>query len=487
MMRQWILGLILFCLLGMTGGVAAAQSTPTITFSSTETVNNFPTRLTFRVNVTTDQGEIAAAKLRLRNSNFINLSSSTTVVDVPVTPGSTVNLVYEWAITTVPGTPFYYTWEITDSSGNTVRSPEELVYYDDTRYAWDILENEHLAVWWHDRAASFGEDVFDIANRAFEAQQALFGTELAFPIKIIIYNDFDEFAEWQGGLIDFIGGQAFPNIGVTTQIVEAFGSQEAWLNDVIPHEISHLYLAQVTYNPTAPVPTWLDEGVAQFNEFSSHQFELTTVERAAAAGELIPLSSLSTGFGMQNSEARSRLAYAESLSAVTYMVETFGAEGLSNLLAAYKSGQGTETAFQTAFGMSLGDFEAGWAVWLGLEPGEHVTPTPWPLPTPRPSPTLMSFATRTPTPETEAATEESAAATPSTLPLSTDTPAATQVAQSNANVIVQTPTPGSTPTRSDLETERSGGTGICSGLGLLLPLGLVALPRRKKKNDHKNR
>src|SRR5690606_9797516 len=124
---------------------------------------------TFRVTVQTDQGEITGAKLRLRNSNFINLSSGTTVVDVAITPGSSVNLEYDWAITTVPSTPFYYTWEITDSLGNTVRSPEELVYYDDTRYDWDILENEHLQVWWHDRAESFGERVYEIANEAFEA------------------------------------------------------------------------------------------------------------------------------------------------------------------------------------------------------------------------------------------------------------------------------------------------------------------------------
>lgn len=477
MMRQWLVGLILLCLFVGIGSNAAAQTAPTVTFSSTETINNFPTSLTFRVAVTTDQGEITAAKLRLRTSNFINLSSGTTVVDVAVTPGSTINLEYEWAITTVPGTPFYYTWELTDSLGNTVRSPEELVYYDDTRYDWDILENEYLAVWWHDRSTSFGEQVFDIANRAFEAQQALFGTELTFPIKIIVYNDFDEFAEWQGGLIDFIGGQAFPNIGVTTQIVEAFGSQEAWLNDVIPHEISHLYLAQVTYNPTAPVPTWLDEGVAQFNEFNDHRFTLTLVERAAANGELIPLASLHSGFGMQNSEERSRLAYAESLSAVTYLVETYGAQGLSNLLTAYKAGHATEAAFQTALGISLGEFEAGWSVWLGLEPGQHVTPTPWPLPTPRPSPTLMSFATRTPTPFAEA-TVEDAAATPT--PAHTDTPSATRIAQNNANVVVQTSTPGNTPTRSDLESSRSGSPGACSGLGFLLPLALISFRRRKR-------
>jgi hypothetical protein len=474
-MPRWLWGALFFCLSLMMMGNAAAQTTPTITFSSTETINQFPTSLTFRATVTIDPGQIIRARLRLRNSNLISIASSTTVVDVPITPGQTVNLAYTWAITTAPSTPFYYVWELTDSAGNIIRSPEALIYYHDTRYEWQILENQYLAVWWHDRPASFGDQVFEIANRAFTAQQDLFGTPLEFPIKIIIYNNFTEFAEWQGGLVEFIGGQAFPNIGVTTQIVEAFGSQTRWLNEVIPHEISHLYLAQVSYNPTARVPVWLDEGVAQYNEFTDPAPTLALVRRAAANGTLIPLSTLRDGFGMQSNEERSRLAYAQALTAVTYLIETYGTEGLADLLAAYKAGISTEDAFLLALGVTLGEFEAGWAVWLGLPPRQYVTPTPWPLPTFRPSPTLMSFATRTPTTESGIT---AATATPSPIPLAT-TPAPTALAQ--ITVVVQTPTPGSTPTRSDTSGRDSPSTGFCPGAFLLLPLLLVYRSRRNPK------
>lgn len=474
-MKRWLWCALFFGFGLMTLGSAAAQPAPIVTFSSTETINQFPTSLTFQATATIEPGEIVAAKLRLRNSNLINIASSITIVDVSITPGRTVNLAYTWNITTPPSTPFYYAWELTDAAGNLIRSPEALVSYDDTRFAWQILENEYLAVWWHDRPASFGQQVFEIANRAFTEQQALFGTALAFPIKIIVYNNFSEFAEWQGGLVEFIGGQAFPNIGVTAQIVEAFGSQTRWLNEVIPHEISHLYLAQVSYSPVAPVPVWLDEGVAQYNEFTDHTPTLALVRRAAADGTLIPLSTLRDGFGMQSNEARSRLAYAQALSAVTYLIETYQTDGLAALLAAYKAGRPTEDAFLTALGVTLGEFEAGWAVWLGLPPGQYVTPTPWPMPTFRPSPTLMSFVSRTPTPETDAA----ATATPSPVPFAT-TPAATVLAQ--VTVVVQTPTPGHTPTRSNM---MSGGeptsSGFCPGAFLLLPLVLVYRFRRSPK------
>ena len=93
-MRRWFWVIFLFCLgVGMGWLLPVqAQSAPVVTFSSTETVNQFPTSLTFRTTVSIDQGEIAAAKLLLRNSNFINLASGTTVIDLDISPKNGVRL-----------------------------------------------------------------------------------------------------------------------------------------------------------------------------------------------------------------------------------------------------------------------------------------------------------------------------------------------------------------------------------------------------------
>lgn len=75
------------------------------------------------------------------------------------------------------------------------------------------------------------------------------------------------------------------------------------------------------------------------------------VNAAAKDGGLIPLSSLANGFGAF-AEERVYLAYHEALSAVTYLVDSYGNEGLGTLLAAYKDGITTEEAFQLALGIS---------------------------------------------------------------------------------------------------------------------------------------
>ncbi|MCJ7734179.1 MAG: hypothetical protein MUP11_06490, partial [Anaerolineales bacterium] len=108
------------------------------------------------------------------------------------------------------------------------------------------------------------------------------------------------------------------------------------------------------------------------------------------------------GFGAFDVD-RVRLSYYEALSAVTYLVETFGNQGLDDLLAAYKDGKGTDEAFNSALGISAETFEYNWAESVGAE--GYVIPTAFVMPTFRPPPTMNVQATPIPT---SAAVETSA-------------------------------------------------------------------------------
>ncbi|MEJ2750125.1 MAG: peptidase MA family metallohydrolase [Anaerolineae bacterium] len=421
MQRYRIIAFIgLFLWLIMAGRPLNAQDV--ITFEALSTVNHFPQDLTFTATAASSAGEIVDAQLVFHLRNEFS-SESITRARIEFEPARTVDLSYVWDTSagTIPGAAVVYYWQVTDSAGNQARSAEQVVRYEDTRYDWQILQNEDIAVWWHDRRASFGQDVFDIAAEAVAKQRELFQADLDFQMRIIIYNNFDEFAAWNGVVSEFIGGQAFADQGITAQIVSAYGSQKQWLNDVIPHEISHLYFAQVTFNRRSNPPTWLNEGVAQYNEFGNHQATLRKVERDAQDGDLIALSALEVGFGYFD-ESRTRLAYDEALSAVTYLVETYGDEGMAALLAAYRQGMVTSEAFPAALGVTPGEFETAWTVWLGLEEGEFVTNTPWPLPTFPPSPTPFVRGTAVAT-----SSGQAVAATPQ--PTYTPIPKATAVAQ----------------------------------------------------------
>ena len=368
-----------------------------VTFSETQTENHFPDSMTFRVNVSSKVRDIVSAQFVFIAERYYSINNYARA-DVDVATGADVTLEFTLESgTAVPMTPFTYYWDVVDSQGVHHQSETKTVRYEDTRYNWQELKNSKVWVLWHDQPDSFGKNIFEIANQAIQQQNSLFHSDLDYQIIILIYDDFDEFAAWHGIAHDWVGGQSFPEFGITTQIVEDT-SDQFWLEAVIPHEISHLYFEQVTYNPKVSVPVWLNEGVAQYNEFSTNSLALRNVRSSAQNEDLISLASLENGFGAFN-EDRVHLAYDEALSAVTYLVAFYGEADLGALLKAYKQGITTNDAFRSALGVDARTFESDWAEWAGF-PGEYVPPTPRSLPTFIPSPTMFVHGSSPPTPAT---------------------------------------------------------------------------------------
>lgn len=371
--------------------VSPALAQNPIAFTAAEIENHFPNEMVFRVTATSSGADIVSAKFAFTIEGLYG-SRSYTKDPIEFTPGQTVELAYTMDtrdLTTPPMMTYLYHWEIVDADGIKHQSEDSLVRYDDNRYEWQTLENDVIGVWWHDRSESFGQTIFDIAEEAVANQKVLFQTDLDFQIKIVISNTPEEFNSWHNIGFEWVGGQTFNDFGITNQIVESENYQDAWLNGVIPHEISHIFFNQVVHNPTVNVPVWINEGVAQYNEFVSHEREMDLVETAATDGSLVPLAALEDGFGSYNVE-RIYLSYAEAYSSAAFLVETYGNEGLSALLAAYKKGESTDEAFQTALGISIDQFEMKWAGSVGAE--NYLIPTAWVIPTFRPSPTAYILA-----------------------------------------------------------------------------------------------
>ena len=416
----WIAILTAFLFLGV---VPSARGQESPTFAPTQVVNDYPDRIAFSTRVASPGPMLVEAEFRYAIDAYLGLENVTRV-KLEMESAREVSLTYTWDtsdITIPPWTPMLVSWRTMDEDGVWHESEPQRVVYEDIRFQWQRLETDDLVVLWHDKPATFGNAVFEIAQEAIRRQRRLFGVDLTIPIHLVVYNSREEFQAWHSLGLDWIGGEAFPDIGVTTQIVTSQTPDDYWLKAVVPHEISHLYLHQAAYNPRAPVPVWLNEGVAQFNEFITREDAEALVQEAVREGKLIPLTSLEDGFG-KHDEERVALGYAEGWSAVTYLVETYGEEGLARLLAAYKAGLPTKKAFPEALGVDMGTFQADWAEWLGAPRSSMNTPTPWPIAT-YPPPPNYSGATPSPTPTSSGQVTASPPATATSS--STATPAAT--------------------------------------------------------------
>ncbi len=404
----WIVLLTLLLLLPAAG--RAQGNPPRILESGAE--SRFPDAVVFRLTV---EADAPIEKIWLYYAMQGDISTTRQAVEF--TPSRQVSAEYVWdtsRITVPPSSPVLFSWEVRDALGNVTRSEEMLFRYDDTRFEWQELRDDDLVVRWYEGDAAFGQSLFETARSALDRMKRESGRALDFPVYLVVYPNREDFSSWHSYVEEWVGGEAFPPLGVTVEIISPRDRQD-WVQDVIPHEIAHLFFYQAVHGVTADWPRWLDEGVAQYYEPGDHAQELALVSAAAKEGNLIPLEVLSGSFGSDTEKVR--LAYAESLSAVLYMRETWDEASFAAFVAALRDGAHLRDAIQTAFGVTWEEFVAGWLTWMGMP----ATPAPPPTPTQGyVYPTAPSWYT--PTPLGEAVASPSSAPSSTRRPVKTATP-----------------------------------------------------------------
>jgi hypothetical protein len=100
------------------------------------------------------------------------------------------------------------------------------------------------------------------------------------------------------------------------------------------------------------------------------------VERAARNNDLMPLHALVLRF--PSTADRFSLGYDESVSAIDYLVRTYGQDALVALIQGYAGGVADDDAFQAALGVDVTGFEAGWLADLGVDEPAPYGPKPAP-------------------------------------------------------------------------------------------------------------
>jgi hypothetical protein len=149
-----------------------------------------------------------------------------------------------------------------------------------------------------------------------------------------------------------------------------------WVSIVIPHELTHLVFATAVDNPYHDPPRWLNEGLATYLENGYTVDFRSRVEAAAADGSLVPLAGLTGQFPATREGFY--LAYAESVSAIDFIIRTHGQDALVELITSYAEGKTDDEAFEDAIGMDTAALDAAWFADLGATQPEPVGPQPDP-------------------------------------------------------------------------------------------------------------
>jgi hypothetical protein len=277
----------------------------------------------------------------------------------------------------IPGTTFTARWRLTPAGGAPVLGPSVTVVYEDNRFEWRTVEGDVVRMHWYAGSDGFGRQALAIAEEGVGKAADLLEVDERDPIDFYIYADVAPFYDAIGPASrENVGGVAYPELRIMMARIDPAGIGDAWIRTVIPHELSHIVFGSAVRNPYHSPPKWMTEGLAVYLSTGYASDDRDQVEQAVRQGRLMPLTALVGQF--PTSFERFILGYGESVSAIDYLVRTYGQDKLVELIRSYARGVSDDEAFQGALGVDLAGFEAGWLADLGAAAPTAYGPQPAP-------------------------------------------------------------------------------------------------------------
>ena len=401
--------------------VGGAVAQETIDVQDTSVTFAFPDAINFHISAS-GPDPIVRAELRYIAPQLA--CGNVVATGLPVfTPGTDVDLTWEWDLLERGGLPvganIRYQWVLEDESGRSIETPEQTIVFEDPQLEWRTVESSRATVHWYFGDEPFANDLLRTAEAGFDQLEANTGATPSDRVHIYLYEDSGTLQSALAFPNEWTGGIAFSPFGLVAIGVSPFNLE--WGRRAMVHEMTHVVIYQATFTCGASIPLWLNEGLAMFNEGPTETAFRRALQTAIDSDEVYALRSLAGSFPNDADEAL--LAYAQSESLVTYLVEEYGPGRMQELFEVFRDVGTINAAMEHVYGFDQEGLNRLWRESVGLstldaaptptvpsfvlptiEPlgpatgfdpeGEAQTPTPTASPTPAPTATLLP----TPTP-----------------------------------------------------------------------------------------
>jgi hypothetical protein len=352
-----LFGLVV-CLLLMAVSPVPVQAQGGLTVLDSSTHIEYPAELTFSVSA---ESNVNITDIRLHYTvDRLSFARVTSEAYIEFEPAATVEAEWTWDMRRTGGLPpgaiVSYWWTVEDAGGNRVETTPVRVYFDDTRYRWQSLVEGKVTLHWYKGGDSFARELMAGAQETLTRLAEDTGAVLEKPVDIYIYADTRDL---RGSLIfpqEWTGGVAFTRYGIIA--IGISPTQLDWGKRAMSHELAHLVVHQMTFNPYIELPTWLDEGLAMYAEGPLEPEFALYLNKAIAEGSLISVRSLSSPFSAHAEE--SVLSYAESYSLVEFLINSYGQSQMLELLLTFKEGSGYDAALEKVHGFDMDGLDKLW-------------------------------------------------------------------------------------------------------------------------------
>jgi len=218
-----------------------------------------------------------------------------------------------------------------------------------------VLDPYPVTIHYEPRYSRVAERVDAVARDNLPRLMAELGLTQLSPIDIVVTahaRDYD--ASLAGELPNW--GVAFAILEEQRILVDVQKATRAYnsLDEVVPHELSHLLVRQKV--PHARLPIWFSEGLAQWQAREWSLVDAWELMQGVWAGSAPRIEDLYREYPSE--ETRAQSAYRISYAAFTDLFSGLGFQVLPDLLATVEQKGSFSEGFFTFFGFSTADYAA---------------------------------------------------------------------------------------------------------------------------------
>ncbi|MFC2016220.1 peptidase MA family metallohydrolase [Chloroflexota bacterium] len=337
-------------------GLVRAQSGLAILDNSAEA--EFPSELYFNLSAKSD---VDITDIRLHYTvDRESFAQVTSEVYIDFIPGTAVDVQWAWDMRKTGGLPpesrIEYRWTVESANGDNIETTPAKIRFDDNRYSWQSLTEGKVTIYWYEGGQSFAKELMLAAQQALARLAEDTGAYLKKPAKIYVYASAQDL---QGAMIfpqEWTGGAAFTRYGIIT--IGIAPDNLSWGKRATVHELTHLIVHQMTFNPYTGLPTWLNEGLAMYSEGMFGAGYTAYLERAIAENSLISVRSLSSPFSARGEEAY--LSYAQSHSLVEFLINNYGQSKMLELLNTFGEGSSYDETLEKVYSFDMDGLDTLW-------------------------------------------------------------------------------------------------------------------------------
>ncbi len=167
-------------------------------------------------------------------------------------------------------------------------------------------------------------------------------------VKIVLYADQQSYADSTGLPAWSRGGATKYHRQLRSRAIVSYYQEREFLHNILPHEISHLILAD--FFGERPIPLWFNEGVAQLEEAGKVAAARAVIRKVVRLGYMIPLEKLiRTDIRFQPEPSVVMVFYAQSVSVIDFLIRQYGSRRFQNLCRYMREGEPFERALGKAY------------------------------------------------------------------------------------------------------------------------------------------